>query len=376
MHRETQISDLRNYDLATIRQKLNNEYISRPNDAEIYVLTQLKFNATTQIFTLEIRKFTLKHKILRYVQRNYVKYPVYNDREMNIKDKQELFINRKINTAYFLNNQLLNYELPYWLDMKICDVLNTKPIWFDELTKLTQASQALTTWRKTPNQTYHFLNLPKLERTDYKETPSKLWKHLLLTLPTLGVNWFFYVSKNKAQAHKLLNAANKKRNDATISNINEKNAANKKQVDDFNAKKAQQIAFNENLIKSLEYKLFHQNTAPTSDEWLDLRKTLTNYHNQYDDVKGIYIIHNTTKNKYYVGQSKNIGKRIFRQHFNAIENDVKNIIFAKDWYNNDDFKFKVIIYGDKETNLDNLEKEYIFKYDAFNNGYNKTGGNN
>lgn len=376
MHRETQISDLRNYDLATILQKLNNEYISRPNDAEIYVLTQLKFNATTQIFTLEIRKFTLKHKILRYVQRNYVKYPVYNDREMNIKDKQELFINRKINTAYFLNNQLLNYELPYWLDMKICDVLNTKPIWFDELTTLTQASQTLTMWRKTPNQTYHFLSLPKLEKTDYKETPSKLWKHLLLTLPTLGVNWFFYVSKNKAEAHKLLNAANKKRNDATIARVNEKNAANKKQVDDFNAKKAQQIAFNENLIKSLEYKLFHQNTAPTSDEWLDLRKTLTNYHNQYDNVKGIYIIHNTTKNKHYVGQSKNIGKRIFRQHFNAIENDVKNIIFAKDWYNNDDFKFKVIIYGDKETNLDNLEKEYIFKYDAFNNGYNKTGGNN
>lgn len=94
----------------------------------------------------------------------------------------------------------------------------------------------------------------------------------------------------------------------------------------------------------------------------------------FKNKKGIYIIWNKTKNKYYVGQSKDLYKRIFTQHFSKLDKDVKNIIFTKDWYADNEFYLRTFEFDTKDE-LDQAEKYYIDMYNSFIDGYNKTSGN-
>ena len=112
------------------------------------------------------------------------------------------------------------------------------------------------------------------------------------------------------------------------------------------------------------------------DSFIPLKKFVgTNY----EKIVGCYVIRNTENNKYYVGQSKDVYKRITRDHFNGTK--VKNIIFAEDYFksnyeNKDDiFEVKIIQLQTKDE-LDAKEKELIEEYDSFNSGYNGTSGNN
>lgn len=97
---------------------------------------------------------------------------------------------------------------------------------------------------------------------------------------------------------------------------------------------------------------------------------------EYEKIVGCYIIRNKEKDKYYVGQSKDVIKRL-KQHFKGtIPN---NIIFAEDYYSSsmdksDLFEVKILPCATKDD-LDRTEKQLIEKYDAFNSGYNGTNGN-
>ena len=92
---------------------------------------------------------------------------------------------------------------------------------------------------------------------------------------------------------------------------------------------------------------------------------------------GCYVIHNVKNDKCYVGQSKDVPKRI-RQHFTGTV--PKNIIFAEDYYSTpiDErdslFEIKIVACTTKDE-LDSTEKQLIEDYDAFRSGYNGTGGN-
>lgn len=98
---------------------------------------------------------------------------------------------------------------------------------------------------------------------------------------------------------------------------------------------------------------------------------------EYERIIGVYVIHNKEKDKYYVGQSKDVMKRI-KQHFNGTI--PKNTIFAEDYYtsqmeNRDDiFELKITRCETKDE-LDSLEKKLIYEYDSWNSGYNGTSGN-
>lgn len=98
---------------------------------------------------------------------------------------------------------------------------------------------------------------------------------------------------------------------------------------------------------------------------------------EYQKIIGCYIIRNKENKKCYVGQSKDVLKRI-RQHFKGtIPN---NVIFAEDYYcalseiRDNLFEIKIIPCETKDE-LDRTEKQLIEDYDAFNNGYNGTSGN-
>ena len=97
----------------------------------------------------------------------------------------------------------------------------------------------------------------------------------------------------------------------------------------------------------------------------------------YEKIIGCYVIHNTENNKYYVGQSKDVYKRI-KQHFSGTT--PKNVIFAEDYYlsklENKENLFEVkIIPCQTKDELDKTEKDLIEAYDACNTGYNGTKGN-
>lgn len=97
----------------------------------------------------------------------------------------------------------------------------------------------------------------------------------------------------------------------------------------------------------------------------------------YSKIVGCYVIKNAENGKYYVGQSKDIIRRI-KQHFHGTE--PANIIFAEDYFktNLEDptelFEIKIIECTTKDE-LDKKEKELIELYEAFEKGYNGTKGN-
>ena len=92
---------------------------------------------------------------------------------------------------------------------------------------------------------------------------------------------------------------------------------------------------------------------------------------QSGDMVGVYIIHNESKDMYYIGQAKRLFFRI-NQHFTGHGN---GDVYA-DYKYGDDFSIKIIPLADSGyQDIDLLEKDMIQKYDAYHKGYNRTKGN-
>ena len=135
-----------------------------------------------------------------------------------------------------------------------------------------------------------------------------------------------------------------------------------------------EIQKNYNEKRSLVVKLQENIETNTKNENFIPLKNLFAY--EYRKIIGVYIVRNNENQKYYVGQSKDVIKRL-NQHFKGTV--PANIIFAEDYYlsNNktDLFSVRIIPLQTKDE-LDSTEKLLIEKYDSFYNGYNKTNGNN
>jgi len=84
---------------------------------------------------------------------------------------------------------------------------------------------------------------------------------------------------------------------------------------------------------------------------------------------GIYVMYNETKNKFYVGQAKQLHKRI-RDHF--VVEDI-----TRDYLAGDKIRVKMLTANelDADYRLDHIEKTGIEIFNSDKNGYNKTGGN-
>lgn len=132
-------------------------------------------------------------------------------------------------------------------------------------------------------------------------------------------------------------------------------------------------------------KLFNIKNSKTFDgfdgeyflDWYSVQqfRRMTNGKYSHIDNMGVYIIHDIDADKYYVGQSVNVIKRV-RGHFNGrvssggsgdIDVALKmghNIRVAL-------LEFDSKLYRD----LDHMEREYIKKFNSYYNGYNRTRGN-
>lgn len=89
------------------------------------------------------------------------------------------------------------------------------------------------------------------------------------------------------------------------------------------------------------------------------------------DFVGIYILYNTTKSKYYIGQSKRVFSRV-NQHFTGRGN---GDLYA-DYKYGDRFTIKMVrLENSGFSSLNDLERCAIKTYNAYAKGYNKTRGN-
>lgn len=109
------------------------------------------------------------------------------------------------------------------------------------------------------------------------------------------------------------------------------------------------------------------------DTFLELRnkKNGKKLASEVCNVPGVYVLYNSTKHMYYVGQARKIISRV-NSHFTGKGN---GRIYA-DYACGDKFSVRfVTLKGSGEKSLNNLERKYIEKYNAAENGYNRTRGN-
>ena len=89
------------------------------------------------------------------------------------------------------------------------------------------------------------------------------------------------------------------------------------------------------------------------------------------NVKGVYVLHNRTKHKYYVGQAHKLLSRV-NGHLTGKGN---GNVYA-DFAYGDRFYVKFHRFkGRTFKTLNEMERYYINKYHAQEDGYNKTIGN-
>lgn len=89
------------------------------------------------------------------------------------------------------------------------------------------------------------------------------------------------------------------------------------------------------------------------------------------EFEGVYILYNTSRNKYYVGQSVHVFSRV-NAHLTGHGN---GDVYA-DYKYGDDFKIMLVpLCNSGYGNLNDLEREMIGAFDSCATGYNKTRGN-
>lgn len=100
---------------------------------------------------------------------------------------------------------------------------------------------------------------------------------------------------------------------------------------------------------------------------------LSEYKLLTQNIVGIYAFHNLKTGKYYIGQSKNIRKRLLK-HLQHVKNKWNYPLYDSiNKYGFENFEF-LILEETTEENLDIREKYWIKYYKSFENGYNLTSG--
>ncbi|MDR0739831.1 MAG: GIY-YIG nuclease family protein [Mycoplasmataceae bacterium] len=90
---------------------------------------------------------------------------------------------------------------------------------------------------------------------------------------------------------------------------------------------------------------------------------------------GVYIHKNKATGKCYVGQSRNIFERVYREIHGKADNSGCKALFEA--YNSG-YEFEIILIFHKKgfPSLNKMERAFINLHDSIQNGYNKTWGNN
>lgn len=348
-------------------------------------LTDLDYDVATTILTFKIIKTTTKPKITRYVTRNYERTPIYDD--LSVRQKILRNYHKAICIEKFLEEELvnlsdLNNEIRIEITNYLIQFLTNKfvPSWYQKLIDIKNVEDNINNLNNQIDTQQNKLECAKDEfriaKTDLdvakrkpvvpNSTPYLVFAIILIPVLIGIIMLGCYTSETQAAINQeVINQCE----------INVKNLAN--QVLTLNAECERITSANEKKISKYQDKLdqikrtvYERKINVHNDGFLNLRHEIKFSHKEI--IIGVYIIWNKTKNKYYVGQSKDVNKRIYQGHF--CSSGPKKYCFFQDWIANDEFLVKIIPCTTKDE-LDWLEKMYIEQYNAFKGGYNRTGGN-
>lgn len=99
-----------------------------------------------------------------------------------------------------------------------------------------------------------------------------------------------------------------------------------------------------------------------------------NYSEEELQKFGIYSITNIINNKKYIGSTAKSFNSRWKKHITNLKNGghaSHHLQSSWNKYGEDNFVFKIEEVVDSLENLLNLERDYITKYDSYNNGYNE-----
>lgn len=395
------------------QELINKNCLNKTLDPE-FSITNLSFNEETRTTKIEFLKVIHYRTIDRYVQQNYQKYPIYSEwkTKNSTITKTVKLTNSNIETLNQNEDPLLQeFSFEIITRIKSPELI---PSWYQRICIESELKQknhdqeviqnnAITTYNNfvsnvnkeiSKNKTSIALLNKKNVKLDKKinklRRKEKLilqhHKNLLLSIITfsiyhyLGSNW--RLQKTSQKLNNKLNIF--KSNETRIAEFNRKINDSNKQLEQnkivldttiSNSKSAIEKNLQEygrNISQIIPLTL---SVSDSTDSDFFLLKNLSGM--EYKKIIGCYILRNRFNQKCYVGQSKDVFKRI-HQHFKGTYPN--NIIFAEDYFSTDEnirsdiFELKIIPCKTKDD-LDRTEKKLIQEYDSFNTGYNGTNGN-
>ena len=359
--RKTYLKYLLNKNYDEINNKVVNISYHLPNTEAIRkvrsgnVFSKLKTilinDGIVKIGVCEIIKTQTIHK---YIQRNYEKIPIYNEPKYTYKD---------LNYSYPLNEKLF-YMLADNIYLK--GFLYNFFYYFKkqglkikfEVTNLI-FQQILGQLKKVLISQKNFLEKVKLEvLKEYKYLNKKyvkinrrfLRKQKSIIVKQSKKHNKFKTLKEKYEAQVIKQDTIIKNTEVVLICINKMFLNLEKQI----------------TTNNIIFEIIEKNS-----DFFNLLKVLNE---KKEDFKGCYVIRNIFNGKSYVGQSKNVIKRL-HQHFNY-DGSCKNSAFYDYYTNPNNNMFEVKFYKcDTKDELDAMERQLIEEYDSVNNGYNRTAGN-
>ena len=348
-------------------------------------LKQVDFNTNIKSLKVTYEEMIEYRTIERYIQRNYQKNAIYSGWKTKSKNILKTF---KVNNEFFSNMNNLNYtdNITYFFRKEIlAEIRNviTPPKWWKKLVLddyYRQAYEDFDLWYMTSNDVleeevkvavdsmkYHNIELSLVEKKCEK-LYTKIEKLKLKNKTSVKLEMKKQVELEKKESVVL-----------KIKNFNDSIDKANNDIESLKAKKTKYIElFDDTTDKIVNFidnqeeiiSIFEKETHDFVS--IKMLKMASN-----DRFGGCYVIRNNELSKHYVGQSKDVIKRL-NQHFAGTK--PKQPSFLEDycnsfWDNKEDlFSVKIIKCSTKDE-LDDVEKKLIEEYDSFKNGYNKTSGN-
>lgn len=377
-----------------------------------YSLLKVDFSIRSRIAHIDILQSQEYRTILRYVTQNYERYPIYSDWKTKEKTIIKTIKLTNLELESLKNNEddlirafaeeiiiEINNEdlIPSWmiktyLQRKLDNELNKERAKFEAFVD-SQENKIFVEQRDInnfSNANYKYLDklLDEQERENKLATKilklSKMKKNLFKSIISFGIYSYLISDKRKNIIKQKLKEVkdciikltkniedNKKRIEQGKEDIDKLKLEIKTAEKVYNDKKD---SLNSDFEKKITKVKKLSDVVNEDDGFIDLK----NFSGlSYEKIVGVYIIHNRENDKYYVGQSKDVMKRI-SQHFKGTT--PKNSIFAEDYYTSqfpnreNIFEIKIIKCETKDE-LDKREKDLIREYDSWENGYNGTSGN-
>lgn len=382
----------------------------RPKTYELKAVEYNENNLSAKIVFQENQDF---RTIERYVTQNYQKYPIYSSWKTKSRSisKTVFLRNRDLENLNNHTDELIkmfsseiileigNEDLyPSWLLFELATRDRDENI--DEMKNSHKTNQSMLGSRVISvedetkkanlliNKSAWSLKYEEETKTKIDSKLKKISRHkpnIIFYILSFSILYLLNSPRRKNKLINKLNIINDliKNSNQEIDSLKKQIQYNIKNVDeirkrisddemDFRIKlKNEQTKFEEITSRIVPLPL----DLSEKDEFIPL-KILNGFEKR--KIIGVYIIKNNELDKYYVGQSKDVMKRIRIGHFNGTK--PKNANLFEDYFTScsekreELFSIKIIPLSTKDE-LDSKEKELIAYYKSDIEGYNRTSGN-